>query len=234
MSTPGSQVITPSQNRLVTFSQLENDTEVRSMIDLADKYLDTIGYTDHSISHVSRVATWARMVLKELDRPDREAELAAIAGLLHDIGNAIHRIDHAQTSALMAWDLLRRRGMALDEIAQVCGAIANHDEGTGEPISNVSAAVIIADKSDVRRSRVRNPKMINFDIHDRVNYAVERTELMVDKDRHLITLKLTIDTQISQVMEYFEIFTSRMIMSRRAANFLNCDYSLIVNETQLA
>jgi metal-dependent HD superfamily phosphatase/phosphodiesterase len=172
-------------------------------------------------------------ILSDLGLPRRESELAAIAGLLHDIGNMVHRDSHPQSSALMAFTLLRERGMPPEELAVVVGAISNHDENIGEPVSNPSAALIIADKSDVARSRVRNPRMINFDIHDRVNYAAERSELTIDRHKHLITLTLVIDTRISQVMEYFEIFMSRMRISRKAANFLNCDFQLIINNTQV-
>lgn len=155
------------------------------------------------------------------------------AGFLHDIGNLIHREEHPQSSALMAFTLLKERKMPTEEMAVVLGTIANHDEGIGEPCSNPGAALILADKSDVLRSRVRNPRMINFDIHDRVNYAARHSELRVDRDNHLITLVLEIDTRISQVMEYFEIFMSRMRISRKAANFLNCDFQLIINDTQV-
>ncbi|MGI8908010.1 MAG: HD domain-containing protein [Candidatus Sumerlaeaceae bacterium] len=217
----------------VTVEQIRKHPEVRALIDLADEYLNTIGYTDHGITHVSRVATRAYKILKELGRPEREAELAQIAGYLHDIGNVVHRTNHAQSSALMAIPMLSKLGMSMTEIAVVAGAIANHDETVGEPVSNPSAALILADKSDVLRSRVRNPKMISFDIHDRVNYAAEKSEMSMDRDNRLITLKLTIDTSISQVIEYFEIFMSRMTMSRRGANFLNCDFRLIINDVQL-
>jgi hypothetical protein len=218
----------------VGVEQVKNDPEVRELIDLADAYLNAIGYTDHGIGHVARVAARAQVILRDLGMPKREVELAAIAGYLHDIGNVIHRYQHAQSSALLAVPILKRLGMPLREIAVVAQAIANHDEGVGEPVSNVAAALIIADKSDVLRSRVRNPKMINFDIHDRVNYAVERTELLVDKDRHLVTLKLQVDTSISQVIEYFEIFMTRMAVSRKGANFLNCDLRLVINEVILS
>ncbi len=218
----------------VTVEMVRNNPEVRTLIDCADKYLATIGYTDHGFGHVARVATRAQKILRELGMPQREIELAGIAGYLHDIGNMIHRQGHAHHSALMSIALLQKMGMPLEEIAIVAGAIANHHEDCGEPVSNVSAALIIADKSDVLRSRVRNPKMISFDIHDRVNYAAERSEIIVDKEHHLITLKLKIDTSISQVIDYFEIFMSRMTMSRRGANYLNCDFRLIINDFQLA
>lgn len=217
----------------ITIDQIRTNPEIRSLIDLADAYLSTIGYTDHGFSHVTRVSNRAYKILTELGVGQREAELAAIAGYMHDIGNVVHRASHAQSSALMAIPILSKLNMPMAEIAIVAGAIANHDEGVGEPVSNPSAALIIADKSDVLRTRVRNPKMISFDIHDRVNYAAESSELFVDRERHIITLKLRIDTSISQVIEYFEIFMSRMTMSRRGANFLNCDFSLIINDVQL-
>lgn len=218
----------------VTVEQVKNHPEVRDLIDLADAYLNVTGYTDHGIGHVSRVAARAGVLLRELGMPKRESELASIAGYLHDIGNMVHRVNHAQSGALLAIPILQRLGMPTAEIAVVAGAIANHDEGVGEPVSNVGAALMIADKSDVLRSRVRNPKMISFDIHDRVNYAAEKSELSVDKEKHVITLKLQIDTRISQVIEYFEIFMSRMKMSRRGANFLNCDFRLVINDVQLS
>lgn len=217
----------------VTVEMIRNDPEVRQLIDLADSYLNTIGYTDHGISHVSRVADRAGKILRELNLPEREAELAMIAGYLHDIGNVVHRSDHAQSSALMVIPMLSRMGMAMTEVAVVAGACANHDEVKGEPVSNPSAALILADKSDVLRSRVRNPKMISFDIHDRVNYAAEKSEMEVDREGRLITLRLKIDTSICQIIEYFEIFMSRMAMSRKGAEFLNCDFRLIINDVQL-
>jgi len=213
--------------------QIKNHPEVRALIELADRYLDTIGYTDHGIAHVSRVAHRAHNILRDLRVPRREAELAMIAGYLHDIGNVVHRVDHAQSSALLAIPLLSRLGMPIDEVGIVAGAIANHDDSVGQPVSNVSAALILADKSDVLRTRVRNPKMISFDIHDRVNYAAVKSEMSCDPVNRVITLNLKIDTSISQVIEYFEIFMSRMTMSRLGANFLKCDFRLIINEVQL-
>jgi metal-dependent HD superfamily phosphatase/phosphodiesterase len=217
----------------LTYPKLRRDPEILALIRMADRYLETIGYTDHGLGHVARVCQRAWRLLVDLQVPRREAELAAVAGLLHDIGNMAHRVQHPLTSAMMAFPLLRERGMPTEEIALVLGAIANHDEDNGEPVSNPAAALIIADKSDVLRSRVRNPQMINFDIHDRVNYAAKRSELKAEREKHLITLTLEIDTRISQVMEYFEIFISRMRISRRAANFLNCDFQLIINNTQV-
>ena len=217
----------------LTAQMLRKDPEILALIEMADHYLDAIGYTDHGLGHVSRVSQRAASILNELGMPQREVELAEIAGLLHDIGNLVHRVQHPQSSALMSFTLLRERGMDPRETALVMGAIANHDEDIGDPASSPGAALIVADKSDVLRSRVRNPHMINFDIHDRVNYAAKRSELKADRERHIITLTLEIDTKISQVMEYFEIFMSRMRISRRAANYLNCDFQLIINNTQV-
>lgn len=220
-------------SRRVTYQTLRSDKDIVTLINAADNYLETIGYTDHGLGHVARVSSRAYRLLKTIGAPQRECELAAIAGFLHDIGNVVHREGHAYHSSLMCFQLLQQRGMPMDEIAVIMGAVANHDDGGGEPISNASAGLIIADKSDVLRSRVRNPRLISFDIHDRVNYAAEKSELSVDKENHLIRLNLQIDTRISQVMEYFEIFMSRMRMCRRSANFLNCDFQLVINENQL-
>ncbi len=217
----------------ITIMTLRSDPEICSMIQMADRYLETIGYTDHGLKHVGRVSQRAFRILEDLNLPRREMELASVAGFLHDIGNLVHRSEHPQSSALIAYTLLHERRMPVEEIAVVCGAIANHDETIGEPVNNPCAALILADKSDVLRSRVRNPKMINFDIHDRVNYAARNSSIEVDRENHRITLRLEIDTNISQVMEYFEIFMSRMRISRKAANFLNCDFQLIINNTQL-
>ena len=217
----------------ITYDKLCDDSEIIQLIEAADAYLDVIGYTDHGMSHLSRVSRRAYCLLKELDIDQRECELAAIAGLLHDIGNVVHRNGHPYHSALMCFQLLKERAMATREIALLINAIANHDEESGEPVSNVASALVIADKSDVLRSRVRNPKMISFDIHDRVNYAATKSEVTVDKASHLITLNLEIDTKISHVMEYFEIFISRMRMCRRSANFLNCDFQLVINQVQV-
>jgi hypothetical protein len=219
-------------NRL-TYERLRTDPEILAIVEAADAYLSTIGYTDHGLSHLSRVAGRAYHLLRALEAPQRECELAAIAGLLHDIGNVVHREGHAHHSALMCFSLLRERGTPLQEVMALMTAVANHDESEGEPISMPSAALIVADKSDVLRSRVRNPHLISFDIHDRVNYAAKRSEVTVDRENHRITLALEIDTKISQVMEYFEIFMSRMRMCRRSAHYLNCDFQLVINQVQL-
>jgi len=218
----------------VTFSDIQHDPEVASLIEGADRALAAIGFTDHGIRHIARVAARAMAVARDLQLPERDRELAGIAAYLHDIGNGVHRVSHAQSSAILAYTILSRRGMDPLEIAAVMSAIGNHDEGVGEPVNNASAVLILADKSDVLRSRVRSSTpMLTRDIHDRVNYAATDSKLIVDRESHLITLSLTIDTRVSPVMEYFEIFLGRMAMCRRAANFLNCDFSLVINGTRL-
>lgn len=218
----------------VTFDEVRKDPEVLSWIEAADRNLAAINYTDHGIRHISRVANRAVLITRDLELSERERHLAGIAGYLHDIGNAVHRVGHAQSGAIMAFGILTRMKMDPLEIGIVIGAIGNHDEGTGEPINNPSAALILADKSDVLRSRVRSSTpMLTRDIHDRVNFAATDSQMHVDRAGHLITLNLTVDTRVSPVMEYFEIFLGRMTMCRRAANFLNCDFSLVINGTPL-
>lgn len=219
---------------LVTLEKVSEDPEVRAYIEKGNECLGAIGYTEHGQRHALLVARIAHNVLTRLGFPEREAELGAIAGYLHDIGNMVSRHGHGQTGALMAWRILERMGMPPAEIATVVSAIGSHDpEEMGDPVSNVSAAVILGDKSDVHRSRVRNPEMSTFDIHDRVNYAVEKSFLRVDEKRKTISLELTIDTKISPVMDYFEIFLVRMVMCRRAASFLGCQFELSINDVRL-
>jgi metal-dependent HD superfamily phosphatase/phosphodiesterase len=216
---------------LPAYDSLVNDAEIRELIELSDNYLAVIGYTDHGIRHVGRVAMRAAKILHELGHSAELCDKVAVAGLLHDIGNVMHRSEHAQSSALMAFEILRRHRFNLRDIAVICGAIGNHDEGVGEPVSEISAALIIADKTDVLRSRVRNPRLVNFDIHDRVNFAATSSMLDVDAARRQITINLVVDTSISSVSEYFEIVLTRMNMSRRAAHYLNCDFRLVINDT---
>ncbi len=219
--------------RVVTFEAVRDNARVKAFIRSADHALEIIGYTEHGERHVGLVAHIAYNTLKRLGHPERDAELAAIAGYLHDIGNAVNREQHAQTGAVMAMRILTDMGMPDHEIVQVMGAIGNHHETDGCAISPVSAAVILGDKSDVHRTRVRNPDMIKFDVHDRVNYAVEKSFLNVDESRKEITLELTIDTKISQVMEYFEIFMTRMLACRKAAIYLGTSFGLTVNGNRL-
>ena len=217
----------------ITFEFVRDHPRVRSHVRMADAALEQIGYTEHGERHVGLVSRIAYNVLKRLGHPERTCELASIAGYLHDIGNAVNREQHAQTGAVMAMQILHEFGMSDLEVLTCIGAIGNHHENDGDPVSPVAAAVILGDKSDVHRTRVRNPDMIKFDIHDRVNYAVEKSFLNVDDDGKHITLELTIDTTISQVMEYFEIFMTRMLASRKAAKYLGASFGLMVNGNRL-
>jgi len=218
---------------MLTFEDIKNNEEVKTYITKADKSLGALGFTEHSFAHVTRTAEDAGYILETLDYPERDIELAKISGYLHDIGNLVNRSNHSQSGALMAFRLLDKLGFDPEEVAVITTAIGNHDEGTGVPVDHVSAAVILADKSDVRRTRVRNEDKSTFDIHDRVNYSVKKSILKINEDRTLIKLKLTVDTKYGSVMDYFEIFLSRMIMCRKAAEQLGLEFKLIVNEKHL-
>ncbi len=218
---------------MLTYAELLKNEEIKTYIKKADESLEAQGYTEHSAAHVCHVAQTARYLLENLQYSAREIELVQIAGYLHDIGNLVNRVDHSQSGAIMAFRLLDRLGMLPEDIAEVVTAIGNHDEGTGVPVSPIAAALILADKSDVRRSRVRNSDVASFDIHDRVNYSVTESSLKVDQARADLTLKLTIDTRYSPVMEYFEIFLERMILCRRAAEALGLRFHLQINEQTL-
>ena len=213
----------------MTYQQIRQDPAVRVYIEKADDALKALGYTEHSFAHVSKVAETAGMLLENLGYPQRTVELAKIAGYLHDIGNLVNRVDHSQSGAVMAFRLLDKLGMSADEISTVVTAIGNHDEGTGVPVSPVAAALIIADKCDVRRTRVRNSDFSTFDIHDRVNYSVVRSTVQISEDKRTIILELEVDTSISAVIDYFSIFIGRMQMSRRAAEALGLTFSLVIN-----
>jgi len=217
----------------VTLAQVKKDAEVKAFIKKADESLAQLGYTEHGPRHAALVSSIAENVLLRLGRPKREAELAAIAGYLHDLGNGISRLDHGIAAALLAHEVLQRLGMPVEEYTEVMCAIGNHEEEYGEAVSYLAAALILADKSDVHKSRVRESNALEFDIHDRVNFASQRSFLNVDAEAHTITLELEIDTEVSQLMEYFEIFLSRMVMCRRAAEFLGCHFRLLVNGTRL-
>jgi uncharacterized protein len=223
----------PDGRPLITGEYVRNHPRVKLFIRKADEALAEIGYTEHGERHVGLVAHIAYNILTRLGHSERQAELAAIAGYMHDIGNAVNRDHHAQSGAIMAMQLLTEMGMPDEEIVQVIGAIGNHHENDGHPINAVAAAVILGDKSDVHRTRVRNPDTIKFDIHDRVNYAVQKSFLNVDEASKQIILELTVDTSISQVMEYFEIFMTRMMASRKAALYLGTAYGLTVNGNRL-
>jgi len=228
-SAAGSEAAVPA----ITFDAVKDHPRVKVFVRHADQCLAQIGYTEHGERHVGLVAHIAFNVLKRLGHPERQAELAAIAAYVHDIGNGVNREMHAQIGAVMAMQILTEMGMPDTEVAQVMAAIGNHHESDGDPVNAVAAAVLLADKSDVHRTRVRNPDFIKFDIHDRVNYAVEKSFLNVDEAKKLITLELTIDNAISQVMEYFEIFMTRMLACRKAAKFLDCTFGLMVNGNRL-
>jgi metal-dependent HD superfamily phosphatase/phosphodiesterase len=217
----------------IVLKDVKKNPIVNAFIKSANDYLGTIGYTEHGVRHVKLVASIAENVLLYLDYPKRLQELAGIAGYMHDIGNVVNRKDHGQSAALVAMRLLKDMGMTPKETALIISAVGNHEEETGDPVTPVAAALILADKSDVHKTRVRNPDISKYDIHDRVNSAVERSFLKVLKDKKVISLQLTIDTQISKVMEYFEIFMSRMLMCRRAAGFLDCAFELIINDRKL-
>jgi len=218
---------------MITFEDIKNDAAINTYIAKADESLTALGYTEHSFAHVTKVAETARYILRTLGYPERDCELAAIAGYLHDIGNLINRVDHAQSGAVMAFRILDNMGFPPDEIATITTAIGNHDEGTAEAVNPIAAALILADKTDVRRSRVRNKDISTFDIHDRVNYSVKKAITKINEDKTLIKLKLTIDQRYGTVMDYFEIFLGRMTLCRKAAEKLGLQFKLIINEQQL-
>ena len=218
---------------MITFEEIKSNQDIRTYITRADQSLSALGYTEHSFAHVTKVAETAAYILETLGYDSHEAELARIAGYLHDIGNLVNRVDHSQSGAVMAFRILDKLGMNATDISAVVTAIGNHDEGTGVAVSPLAAALILADKSDVRRSRVRNGDSSTFDIHDRVNYSVESADLKINTEKTLIKLKLRIDSRISPVMDYFQIFMGRMIMCRNAAQALGLQFKLIINEQSL-
>lgn len=218
---------------MITYDEIKNNGDIKTYITRADESLKALGYTEHSFPHVTKVAENAAYILKTLGYSERETELARIAGYLHDIGNLVNRVDHSQSGALMAFRILDRLDMSSYDLAEVVTAIGNHDEGTGVAVNPISAALILADKTDVRRSRVRNSDATTFDIHDRVNYSVEGSELNINAEKTQIRLSLKIDTAISSVMDYFEIFLGRMVMCRKAAERLGLCFKLEINGQQL-
>ena len=213
----------------ITFERIKNDETIREYIRRADHNLAAMGYTKHAFGHVTKVAEGAAEILTALGYDERTVELARISGFLHDIGNVVNRADHAQSGAIMAFQLLTAMGMPAKEVGYVVSAIGHHDESTAFPVNAIAAAVILADKSDVRRSRVRNKDMATFDIHDRVNYSVERSEVLLDVPGRTVTLSLSINTQVCAVMDYFEIFLQRMLLCRRAAEALSLKFRLEIN-----
>lgn len=218
---------------MITYEDLKKNKAITSYIEKADESLKALGYTEHSFAHVTKVANTAAFILSSLGYDEHTVELVKIAAYLHDIGNLVNRVDHSQSGAVMAFRILDNLQMDADDIATIVSAIGNHDEGTGVAVNAVAAALIIADKSDVRRSRVRNADLSSFDIHDRVNFSVVNSHVEFSVDMKAIILKLEIDTEISPVMDYFEIFIGRMIMCRKAAEKLGLSYRLIINNQQL-
>ena len=217
----------------MTYEEIRRDEAVKVYISQADASMKALGFTEHSFAHVTRVAEIAGSILQALNHPARTVELAKIAGYLHDIGNRGTRVDHSQSGAVMAFRILDRMNFPPEEIAAIVTAVGNHDAGTGVPVNAVAAALIIADKSDVRRTRVRKKEDIANDIHDRVNYSVTHSELNVDVELSTVTLKLCVDTQVSSVMEYFEIFMKRMLLCRKAAEQLGLIFRLVINDQML-
>ena len=215
---------------MISFDDVRKSREIGDYIKAADQSLSALGYTEHSFAHVGRVADMAAEILSALGYDSRYIELTRIAGFMHDIGNLINRDEHSQSGALMAFQILSRLGMDSSEIAGIVTAIGNHDEGVGVPVSPMAAALILADKSDVRRSRVRNTDPKTFDIHDRVNFSVYDSTLSVEAEGRVVTLSLKIDTGIGSIMDYFTIFLDRMNMCKRAAEKLGLKFALIIND----
>ena len=218
---------------MITFDEIRNNEAIKTYIKKADESLSALGYTEHSFAHVGKVTMSVRYILQTLGYSEREVELASIAAYMHDIGNIVNRVAHSQSGAIMAFRILDNLGMDAEDISTVVTAIGNHDEGTGIPLNPISAALILGDKSDVRRSRVRNHDASSFDIHDRVNYSVSASELKISEDKKEIALDLSIDTEYSSVTDYFEIFLERMLLCRKAAEILGMKFRLIINGQKL-
>lgn len=214
---------------MITKESIKNDESIRTYIRKADESMAALGFTEHNVAHVTKVADFAEKLLLALGYPARSAELAWIAGYMHDIGNIVNRHDHAQSGAVMAFRILDKLGCDPEELSTIVSAIGNHDEKTAFPVNEVAAAIILGDKTDVRRSRVRNQEPSTFDIHDRVNFAVSQSCTILSKDKKSVTLDLSIDSEISPVLTYFEIFMDRMLLCRKAAERLNLDFHLCIN-----
>ena len=218
---------------MITFEDIKNNEEIRTYIRRSDESMGALGYTEHSFAHVTQTAEVAGRLLQDLGYDARTVELGKIAAYMHDIGNIVNRSDHAHSGALMAFRILINMGMSPDEVATIISAIGNHDESTGFPVNAITAAIILADKGDVRRTRVRTRAEITTDIHDRVNYAVEKSSLTLQVADRTLILDLTIDTEICPVMDYFEIFLDRMLLCRRSANFFSLKFGLVINGQKL-
>ena len=218
---------------MITLEDVINNEEVKAFVNASQKQLKALGYTEHSNRHIGIVSKRTGEILQKLGYDERTIELGKIAGYLHDIGNCVNRVDHAHTGAILSYNILKEIGMPAEDRTEIMMAIGNHDEGTGTAVSNISAALILADKSDVHRDRVVNTNMSTFDIHDRVNYAVTDANLEIDEKLRKVILNLTIDTQICPVLDYFEIFMDRTMMSKYAAKYLHIWFELVINGTKL-
>ncbi len=218
---------------MITLEEVRNNPEVKALVEGSQKQLNALGYTEHSVRHVTIVSNRAAEVLQTLGYPEERIELARIAGYMHDIGNCVNRVDHAHTGAVLAYNILKDMGMDVENRTEIMMAIGNHDEQTGTAVSDISAALILADKSDAHRDRVVNTNISTFDKHDKVNYAVTESKFILNKEERKITLDLTIDTKISPVLDYFEIFMDRTMMSKHAAKYLGLWFELIINDTKL-
>ena len=218
---------------MITLEDVKKNEEVEAFVRASQKQLEALGYTEHSYRHIGIVSKRTEEIIRKLGYDERTIELGKIAGYLHDIGNCVNRVDHAHTGAILAYNILKEMGMSAEERTEIMMAIGNHDENTGTAVSNISAALILADKSDVHRDRVVNTNMSTFDIHDRVNYAVTDANLEVNEKTRTVTLNLTIDTQICPVLDYFQIFMDRTMMSKYAAKFLHIWFELVINGTKL-
>ncbi len=221
--------MTKTETKEISYRQIKKNEEINLLIERGNQVLNSLGYTEHSRKHAAKVAETAGKILTDLGYSEKEIRLSKIAGYMHDIGNSINRHDHAHTGALMAYGILKDLGMALTDAITVATAIGNHDEATGTAVDVVSAALILADKTDVRRNRVQNQTIANFDIHDRVNYAALTSVLEVKREKQVIQMDLVLDDEMCSVMDYFEIFLERMMMCKRAAEVLGCKFKLVAN-----
>ena len=222
-----------SEYRTILPEEIFSNREIHSYIECGNNCLGAIGFTEHGFAHAKRSSNYARDILADLNYPERMCQLAAIAGYMHDIGNTVNRADHAHSGALMAFTILNKLKMPPEEIALICSAIGHHDEKTAYPVNPLAAALILSDKSDVRRTRVRKNAILDAGIHDRVNYAVENTKLEIDPENKVCIFLITIATEICPVMEYFEIFLDRMVLCRKAAQTLGLQFELLINNTRL-
>ncbi len=223
----------PVKNGVIRVEQIKENPLVESYLSATDRHMSYLGYTEHGKRHANLVSNISHNILRRLGKSERDSELAAIAGYLHDIGSLVNRHHHAETGALLAHQILNNIGLDFPETAEIIAAIGNHDESHFDPVSSITAALVLADKSDVHRSRIRSTDLASFSALDRVNYAVENSFLRVDHDNHNITLELSINTEISQIMDYFELFLQRMLISQKSASFLNCKFNLVINGTKL-